>query len=66
MSILDSIAFGMPIHLHLLLLDNTSQEQDDGCAVVQQQVHQTQVASNGSREEEVKDSWLDPVDVESG
>ena len=64
--ILDTIALCMPVHLHLLLLHQPGEEQYDDSTVVEQEVDQTKIAANSSREEEVKDSRLDPVDVERG
>ena len=59
---------GMSIGLLPLLFSGkeTRQEDENGGGVVEEQVEDSQVAANGSGEEEIKDCWLDPVDVHHG
>ena len=56
---------GMSIGLLPFLLSGKEarQEDKDGGGVVEEQVKDSQVAANGSGEEEVKHCWLDPVHV---
>ena len=49
MTILDTITLGMPVHLHLLLLHQPGEEQDDDGAVIEQEVDQAKIATNSSR-----------------
>ena len=64
-SIPETNCLGVAIGLLPLLLpgQEAGQEDQDGGGVVEEQVEDAQVAANGSREEEVKDCWLDPVHV---
>lgn len=61
----ETYCLGMSIGLLPLLFSGkeAGQEDENGGGVVEEQVEDSQIAANGSREEEVKDCRLHPVHV---